>query len=337
MKVGIIGAGMIVHDFLSFANEVEGMQLVALCATPQEEEKIIDLSKKAGIPNWYTNVDEMLKDANVEVAYVAVPNHLHYPFCKKALEAGKHVICEKPFTSNAKELEDLMHIAKEKKLILIEGVSTQYLPNTLKIKETLKDLGNIKIVSANYSQYSSRYDAFKEGNVLPAFNPEMSGGALMDLNIYNINFVVALFGKPKKVDYQANIEKGIDTSGILTLDYGTFKCVCIAAKDCKAPVSTNIQGDKGCINITTPVNTLAGYTVLMNNASAAKQMDANGGNTFDYNYDKHRMYHEFVEFVKMIDSKDYIRAEKMLDISLITMEIQTEARKKAGVVFTADK
>ncbi|MFV0394897.1 MAG: Gfo/Idh/MocA family protein [Coprobacillaceae bacterium] len=337
MKVGIIGAGMIVHDFLSFAKEVEGMELVALCATPAEEDKVKELCDKHNIKKYYLDVDKMLQDDDVEVAYVAVPNHLHYAFCKKAMEAGKHAICEKPFTSNDKELNDLMRIAKEKEVILVEAVSTQYLPNTLKIKEALKDLGNIKIVSANYSQYSSRYDAFKEGNVMPAFNPEMSGGALMDLNIYNINFVVALFGKPQRVDYQANVEKGIDTSGILTLDYGTFKCVCIAAKDCKAPVSTNIQGDKGCINITTPVNNLNDYTVLMNDASAAKQMDANGGNKFDYNNGKHRMYHEFVEFVKMIDGKDFERANKMLDISLITMEIQTEARKKAGVVFAADK
>ncbi|MFR2502999.1 MAG: hypothetical protein ACLS85_11090 [Coprobacillus cateniformis] len=124
---------------------------------------------------------------------------------------------------------------------MVEAVSTQYLPNTLKIKELLPTLGQIKIVSANYSQYSSRYDAFKAGEVLPAFNPAMSGGALMDLNIYNINLVVALFGKPLNVNYEANIQRGIDTSGILTLDYDSFKCVCIGAKDCKAPVATNIQ------------------------------------------------------------------------------------------------
>lgn len=337
MKVGIIGAGMIVHDFLGFASEVANMELVALCATPGEEEKIMELCKKHNIPNHYTDVDAMLANQEVEVAYVAVPNHLHYSMCKKAMEQKKHVICEKPFTSNSKELEDLIRIANEQKVILVEAVSTQYLPNTLKIKETIKQLGNIKIVSANYSQYSSRYDAFKQGNVMPAFNPAMSGGALMDLNIYNINFVVALFGKPLHVDYQANVEKGIDTSGILTLDYGSFKCVCIAAKDCKAPIATNIQGDQGCITITTPANSLDGYTVLMNDQSKAKQMSDAGGNTFNYNQGKHRMYHEFVEFVKMIDGKDYQRAKQMLAISEVAIAIVTKARQSANVVFDADK
>lgn len=335
MKVGIVGAGMIVHDFLTFAHEVTGMELVALCATPAEKEKIVEMCQANNIKAHYTNIDVMLEDSEVEVVYVAVPNHLHYEMCKKAILAGKHVICEKPFTSNLKELEELVALADTNKVIMVEAVSTQYLPNTLKIKELLPTLGQIMIVSANYSQYSSRYDAFKAGEVLPAFNPAMSGGALMDLNIYNINLVVALFGKPLNVNYEANIQRGIDTSGILTLDYDSFKCVCIGAKDCKAPVATNIQGDAGCITISTPANSLNGFKVLMNKGSA-KQMN-NEGDEVSYNNDKHRMYHEFVEFVKMIDEKDFTRAKKMQEISLITIEIATKARQSAGIEFAADK
>lgn len=238
------------------------------------------------------------------------------------------MICEKPFTSTATELEELIALAKEKNIMMIEAVTTHYLPNMIQIKEKINQLGEVKIVSANYSQYSSRYDDFKQGNVMPAFNIKMSGGALMDLNIYNINFVVALFGKPTAVDYQANVSKGIDTSGILTLDYGTFKCVCIAAKDCKAPVMTSIQGDKGCLTIDTPVNGLSSYTVLMN--------EDPHGKTFDHNANKHRMYHEFVKFVDVIDHKKQDQIAEMLDISLITMHIQTQARMKAGVIFPAD-
>ena len=323
MKVGIVGAGMIVHDFLTFAHEVTGMELVALCATPAEKEKIVEMCQANNIKAHYTNIDVMLEDSEVEVVYVAVPNHLHYEMCKKAILAGKHVICE------------LVALADTNKVIMVEAVSTQYLPNTLKIKELLPTLGQIKIVSANYSQYSSRYDAFKAGEVLPAFNPAMSGGALMDLNIYNINLVVALFGKPLNVNYEANIQRGIDTSGILTLDYDSFKCVCIGAKDCKAPVATNIQGDAGCITISTPANSLNGFKVLMNKGSA-KQMN-NEGDEVSYNNDKHRMYHEFVEFVKMIDEKDFTRAKKMQEISLITIEIATKARQSAGIEFAADK
>ena len=328
MKVGIVGAGMIVHDFLTFAHEVTGMELVALCATPAEKEKIVEMCQANNIKAHYTNIDVMLEDSEVEVVYVAVPNHLHYEMCKKAILAGKHVICEKPFTSNLKELEELVALADTNKVIMVEAVSTQYLPNTLKIKELLPTLGQIKIVSANYSQYSSRYDAFKAGEVLPAFNPAMSGGALMDLNIYNINLVVALFGKPLKVNYMANIEKNIDTSGIITLDYGNFKAVLIGAKDCKAPIATSIQGDQGCISIQTPANVLRSFKILHNDQREE---------TFDLQGDTHRMVYEFNEFVKMIENKDFDRANEMMEKSLIAMDIATKARIDAGVHFKADE
>ena len=84
-------------------------------------------------------------------------------------------------------------------MFLWEAIINQYVPNFYKIKELLPKLGKIKIVECNFSQYSSRYNAFKEGNILPAFDYTKSGGALMDLNIYNIHFVVGLFGKPMNI------------------------------------------------------------------------------------------------------------------------------------------
>ncbi len=96
----------------------------------------------------------------------------------------------------------------------MEAITNQYLKNFQGIKEAVKKIGTLKIIECNYSQYSSRYDAFKEGTILPAFNPKMGGGALMDINIYNIHLVVGLLGKPERVQYYANIERDIDTSGI---------------------------------------------------------------------------------------------------------------------------
>ena len=328
MKVGILGAGMIVHDLLTFIHQVEGVELTAICALPEEKEKIEDMAKEHHITSTYVNYDEMLKDEQVEVVYIAVNNHLHYEMSMKALKAHKHVICEKPFTSNVAELEELNAVAKAEHLLLLEAISTQYLPNVLKMKELLSKVGNVKIVSANYSQYSSRYNAFKEGKILPAFDVNKSGGALMDLNIYNIHLLVALFVEPQHVENHANIEKGIDTSGIITLDYGTFKAVLIGAKDCKAPIMTSIQGDQGCLVLDTPANNTSRFKLLKNDKS-------------EYDYDEqhgqHRMYFEFVEFVKIFEQKDFDRAQEMMKKSLIAMKIATLARKSAGVEFPADQ
>ncbi|HCM87807.1 Gfo/Idh/MocA family oxidoreductase [Enterococcus sp.] len=328
MKVGLLGAGMIVHDLLSFAGEISEMELAAICATPSEATVIQELAETHGINKQYTNYDEMLKDPDIDTIYVGVPNHLHYAFTKKALLADKHVICEKPFTSNYREAVELADLAQEKNLFVLEAVSTRFLPNVLKIKELLPTLGEIKIVSANYSQYSSRYDAFKQGIVQPAFDPEKSGGALMDLNIYNINLMVTLFGSTDKVSYQGNIQKGIDTSGILNMDYGDFKAVCIAAKDCKAPIVTSIQGDKGCIIIEDSANVVAKFKLLMNDSSDEQVYELNQG--------KHRMYHEFVALYDIIDHQKAEKAQRLMDVSLETMKIQTQARKTVDVIFPAD-
>lgn len=336
MKLAMIGTGMIVNDCFRFFDEIPDLEVKAIVSTPRSEDKAIELCQKYNIEKHYIDVDEMLQDQDIEVVYVGVPNHLHYEMCQKALLAHKHVICEKPFTSCDQELKELIHIAKENNLILLEAISTQYLPNVQKIKETLPQLGNIKIVSANYSQYSSRYQAFQEGHIMPAFDYTKSGGALMDLNIYNIHLMVALFGKPLKVHYQANIEKGIDTSGILTLDYGTFQCVCIGAKDCKAPIMSSIQGDQGCIVIQSPANVVSGYQVMMNQ-DQSHHMDHSVGQVFDYQQGKHRMYFEFMKFVDVFKNKDMDFVNQMLDISLTVMEIQTQARKEAGIRFLADR
>ena len=245
MRVGITGAGMTVPWFLEAAELIPEMEIGALFARKEEKRK--ELCEKYHIPAAYDSYEKLLADESLDVLYLPLPNSLHYSFAKQALEAGKHLIMEKPFTVTYAEAKELAELAESKGLLLFEAVTNQYNPNYEKVMELLPGLGDMKIVQLNYSQYSSRYDAFKQGIVAPVFDPEKAGGALLDLNVYNIHFVTGLFGEPQSVHYYPNMERGVDTSGILILEYPSFKCSCIAAKDCGAPLSINIQGDKGCI------------------------------------------------------------------------------------------
>jgi predicted dehydrogenase len=326
MKLGIIGAGMIVKDFLSISPLLKDVELEAICGTPKNEDTMNELKNTYGIKSVLYSYDELL-NTDLDAIYIGLPNNLHFEFAKKALEANKNVIVEKPFTSTYKEALILSNLAKEKQLFIFEAITNQYLPNYKKIKELLPTLGDIKIVQCNYSQYSSRYNSFKDGNILPAFDPKFSGGALMDLNIYNIHYVVGLFGKPKNIEYYPNVERGIDTSGVLILNYETFNCVCVGAKDCKAPIANNIQGDKGCIYQDTPANVCERFELLMN--------DGTNATINENNYD-HRMVNEFIDFFDMIKNNDLERCYKMLEHSLIVSEVQTIAREKGGIIFPAD-
>jgi predicted dehydrogenase len=326
MKLGIVGAGMIVKEFLTITEYLKDLELTAICGRKSSEKAMNEFKSKYNIDNIFYNYDELL-NCDLDAVYIALPNNLHFEFAKKALAANKNVIIEKPFTSTYEEAVILSDLAKEKKLFIFEAINNQYLPNYKKIKEFLPALGDIKIVQCNFSQYSSRYDSFKQGIVLPAFNPELSGGALMDINIYNIHYVVGLFGKPENIEYYPNIERGIDTSGILILDYGTFKCSCIGAKDCKAPVANNIQGEKGCIYQNSLTSFCEKFEILMN--------DGTGSSINENNYN-HRMVNEFIEFADMIKHNNLERCYQMLEHSLIVCEVQTIARKKGGIMFPAD-
>ncbi|URZ05502.1 Gfo/Idh/MocA family protein [Clostridium felsineum] len=326
MKLAIIGAGMIVKDFLSIKSHIKDLDLDSIFGRESNRGNMEELKREYGIKNIYYDYQEVLS-SEADTLYIALPNNLHFEFARKALYANKNIIIEKPITTNYKEAVELANLAKEKKLFIFEAITNQYLPNYRKIKELVKKLGNIKIVQCNYSQYSSRYNSFKEGKVLPAFDPKFSGGALMDLNIYNIHYVVGLFGKPKNVEYYPNIEKGIDTSGVLILEYETFKCVCIGAKDCRAPIANNIQGDKGCIYQDTPANVCEGFQLMMNDGTESL--------INENNYD-HRMVNEFIEFVDMVKNNDFKSCYKMLEHSLTVSEVQTIARNKSGIVFPED-
>lgn len=329
MKIGIVGSGGIVNTFIDAIKEVEGIELVAIWCREKSIEKGKSIAKMCNFDKVYTNYELMLKDEEIEFVYIALPNSLHYSYSKKALEAGKNVINEKPFTSTIEEAETLINLAISRNLFLFEAITTLHLPNYKLIKEKLAEIGDIKIVSCNYSQYSSRYDAFLKGEIHPVFNPDLSGGALVDINIYNLHFMLGLFGKPKEVKYLANIElNGVDTSGIVTLKYDKFTGVCIGAKDCGCESTCYIQGTKGYIKVNSPANECLSFEICLNKSQAE---------TFNFQIRSNRMSYEIADFNDIFNNKNYEECYSLLEHSLNVVKTAVEARKDAKIVFSADK
>ena len=315
MRVGIAGAGMIVPTFLDAAALVKEMEIYAIFARKEEVRK--EFCGKYQIPVGYDSYEKLLSDSRVDVIYVALPNNLHFSFAKEALLAGKHVILEKPFTVTYEEAKEIAAIAREKKLYLFEAITTQYNPNYHKMKELLPRLGDIKLVALNFSQYSSRYDNFKKGIISPSFDPNNAGGALMDLNIYNIHFVAGLFGKPLKVRYCSNMERDVDTSGILVMEYPDFQAVCIAAKDCGAPLSVSVQGNKGFFHSDYASSILAEFSFQENKCEPEHYHLADS---------PQRLFYELQTFAEYYEDKDWEAFDKRLSHSLMVMEILDQAR-----------
>ena len=248
MNIGMVGTGSIAHTMATEFARLTTMPVVAVCS--RNVDTGLAMANEFHIPKIYTNYSEMLADPEVELVYIATPNSLHFEQAKAALLAGKHVLCEKPIVPTVAQLDELLSLAKERRLFLLEAITTIDHPNYGLARLFAKEIGDIKTVSCTFCQYSSRYDAFMEGQTPPVFDPAYCGGALMDLNVYNIYFVVDIFGDPKAVHYYPNRHaNGIDTSGILILEYPDFVCQCTAAKDSSAHNSAQIIGSDGNILI----------------------------------------------------------------------------------------
>lgn len=325
MKIGTIGTGFIVEWFLGAVAQLPDVEAVAVYSRKETTGQA--LADKFSIQSVYTDLTEMLQNPQIDTIYIASPNSLHYPYAKQALQAGKHVICEKPFTSTVAECDELIQLAKAQKKMLFEAIVTIHMPNYLSLKEHVKELGTIRMVQCNFSQYSSRYDKFLAGETPNVFNPDFSGGALADINIYNLHFVMNLFGKPKDVDYYPNIQRGIDTSGVMILHYDGFQAVCVGCKDTKSQNIAQIQGELGYITLHSETSRCAHYTLTTKEATISPSIQQNDI----------ALYYELQDIAKIIHTEDFDACDQLLQYSKSVMEIYETARKKGGIVFAADQ
>ena len=325
IRLGTIGSGVIVHSILDNVARTEGIHLEAVFS--RQEEKGRALAQNYGADKVYTDMERFLLDPDINVVYIATPNLLHYEQTKKALEAGKHVICEKPFCTRADHVKELMDLAQEKDRMLIEAVPTSFLPNYEEIRKRLPQLGRIRLIMANYSQFSSRYNNLLAGEVPNIFNPQFAGGCLMDINYYNVYLTVALFGSPESAVYYPNrFTNGIDTSGMVQMSYPDFQVSCVGAKDTKGMNYYQIEGENGYLYITDGSNGLKEVRIV-----TGKQEE-----TVNLQPDPDRWYYEIQALTALMlaEDKDAFRAR--LQTTYETVRVVENVRKAAGIVFPGD-
>ncbi len=322
MQLAVLGSGKIVHEFLPAVAEIPGLELRAIWGRAHSAVTLAELAGRFHIPAVYTDLDACLADPGVDTVYVAVPNAVHADFARRALLAGKNVICEKPFTLDVADLRELRTLATERDLILVEAINTVYLSNFLALRDRLPDIGQLTVIQCEYSQYSSRYPAFLAGATPPVFDPAMGGGALLDIGIYPLHVVAGLLGRPRSVRYVANVTRGVDTSGVVTLDYGSATAVCVCAKDSGGPLRTKIAGQDGGIVMDSAPNVCRNFTV---------QLRGQEPEVVDHQVADHRMVEEFRAFEAIIAHHDTAARDAALDHSELVLEIAAQALESAGL------
>lgn len=205
---------------------------------------------------------------------------------------------------------------------------TTQLPNFEAIREHLGELGPIRRYFASYCQYSSRYDAYKRGEILNAFDPRFSNGSLMDLGVYCLYPLVALFGKPDRIQANAHmLASGVDGEGSILLSYGEMDAVVMYSKISSSYAPAEIQGELATMVIH-PINSPETVEIRYRDGSV-KSLTRPQGNSV--------MYYETRKFIDLLKQGEKEDATNSWTHSLWTMEIMQEARRQIGLVFPADR
>ena len=298
MKISIAGTGKIAEEVMrmlhdEFRNEIE---VTGIYAREHSVEHAIDLCQAYAPTGFvYTDYQRMLQEAESDFVYIANANHVHHEYAMQAMLAGKNVIVEKPIAVNRVQTEEMIDTALQRCVYCLPAFSLLYMPMFRKLQDHVSQLGTIRMIHCNYAQRSSRYDRYLNGELTPVFDPNMAGGTLADLNVYNLCFAIALFGPPRTIRYECNRGyNGIDTSGTLLCHYPTSLAVLSASKDSNGLSYGCIQGENGYIEVHGSVSILDSFTVHLNGEEPVTYKSETG---------LHRLSYEFREFLALIENK----------------------------------
>jgi len=248
MKIGILGTGRMAGCMAKAIAKMQNEEAYAVAS--RSKEKAESFAGQYGIPKAYGSYEEMLRDPEVDLVYIASPHSHHMEHGLLCVEAGKPMLVEKSFTANAAQAERLIEAAQEKKVFLAEAIWTRYMPMVPVMREVLASgrIGKPVSASANLG-----YNTLENPRVV---EPELAGGALLDVGIYCLTFFSILFGDVVTgITADAKYsEKHIDleTQAVLTLqtpEYGDVKCSFYTSVDGPTDRRGIVYGSDGYLEI----------------------------------------------------------------------------------------
>ncbi|MDO7907618.1 Gfo/Idh/MocA family oxidoreductase [Paenibacillus sp. JX-17] len=326
IRFGVIGTNWITERFIQAALETEQFVLGAVYS--RTEEKGTAFAARYGDVEVFTDVTEMASSGKIDAVYIASPNSFHKNQAIQCMDHGIHVLCEKPFASNASELEEMLAAAKRNDVLLMEALKSTLMPNFKVVQDNLYKIGRVRRYVASYCQYSSRYDAFLEGKVLNAFNPEFSNGSLMDLGIYCLYPLVALFGKPDEVNaVGVMLSSGVDGEGSIVMKYEDMDATVMYSKISDSYLPAEIQGENGTLVID-----------KISQPYEVKIMYRDGTVEVLTQPQTHEpMYYEVKEFMDLLESGKRESTVNSHATSLAVAQVMEEARRQFGLRYPADQ
>lgn len=248
IRWGIIGTGYIADLFATGLSVVADAEAVAVGSRSQASADTF--ADKWGIPHRHSSYEALVNDPDVDVVYIGTPHPFHYENTLLCLNAGKHVLVEKPFAMNAHQTEAMIQLAQAQGLFLMEAMWTRFIPAMVQVRQWIAEgaIGDVELVRANLS-FNVPLDPASR-----LFDPNLGGGALLDVGIYPISFAYMILGSPQTINSTACLGvTGTDDRSAYMFGYDNGKTALLSsAVRLGVPVEAEIIGTKGYIKLHQP-------------------------------------------------------------------------------------
>ncbi len=318
-NVGIMGTGNIAAVMAETLNRMKGVKLYAVAS--REKVKADVFGGKHGVKKAYGSYEELVKDNKVELIYIATPHSEHYENARLCLENNKPVLCEKSFTANAAQAEELFKLAREKHVFITEAIWTRYMPMLKTIREVIGSgvIGDPKTLTANLGYVIDKVERI--------LSPALAGGALLDVGVYPINFAMMIFGNDiEKVRSSCTYtDTGVDRQNTVTLQYGDGKYAVLNSS------MESLSDRKGIIYGT------KGFAIVenINNFESITVYDASYKKAAEYKRPKQISGYEYeVEASIRAIRAGKIQCEEMPHEEILrVMKLMDSLRKEWGIVY----
>lgn len=319
IRIAMIGTFWLTETFMQAIDEVSDIMLAGVCSRSYDKaKKFIGNRKDVRI---YDDPMKLAADPDIHAVYIATPNVTHYELSKMMLNAGKHVLCEKPICVHLEEYEELVALAKAKKRVYMEAMINAHLPQTKEILETMQTSGPVISARLDFSQRSSKIDRVRQGEVFSTFSKVSCGGALMDLGVYSVYMALQLFGYPKTVDAYSTPILDVDGSDTVIFGYEGFQVVLTMSKLAESRIRSEIICENGTITIG-----------LLSRLQEVDYYPANGYHQIIFGEAEfyESMIWELKDFISYIRGADY---KPMQALARDTIKLLTEIREKIGYII----
>ncbi len=317
---GILGAGRIADKFCTALNFVEGSELYAVASRDKERAKAYADKFKAS--KWYDNYDDLIRDENIDIIYIATPNVFHHELAIACMQQHKAVLCEKPISINYRLSKQMIDQAEESQVFLMEGMWTSCMPFLEKIQQLIKEdvIGVPQYVSADFG-FTAPVDFESR-----LFSKSLGGGSLLDLGIYPIFLATLILGEPSVIQSVSKLTAtGVDEYCNIVIQYPKGQVAhLLSTISFSTAIEAEIIGTKGRIAIQNPWFKATDFSVILNDGTKQQFSIPHACNGFE---------HEIKEVMHCLDN-GLLQSERMPHQLILSIsKIMEEVLKKAGVEF----